>query len=117
MDDELVAEVRVLPLTLGTSRSGILQRSKSRPTILPGSATLTERFGASPASTFRDEQDEPYYKVIIALSKAHVGLGAQHHSILPGMVVNAEIITGSKSLVRYLLKPVFRSLDIAFTER
>ena len=33
------------------------------------------------------------------------------------MVVSAEIVTGSKSLTRYLLKPIFRSLDIAFTER
>ena len=33
------------------------------------------------------------------------------------MVVDANIRTGSKSLLRYLLKPVYRSLDVAFRER
>jgi multidrug efflux pump subunit AcrA (membrane-fusion protein) len=37
--------------------------------------------------------------------------------LLPGMVVEASIITGSKSIMRYLLKPVQRSLDRAFTEK
>lgn len=117
MNDELVAEVRVMPDDIGHIQVGH-----------PASVKITTydpaRFGDIPgevrrisATTFRDEQDEPYYKVIVALSKPHVGLGAEHHAILPGMVVNAEIVTGSKSLVRYLLKPVFRSLDVAFTER
>ncbi len=117
MDDELVAEVRVMPNDIGHIQIGH-----------PASVKITTynpaRFGdiegevrRISAFTFRDEQDEPYYKVIIALSKTHVGLGDTRHLVLPGMVVNAEIITGSKSLVRYLLKPVFHSLDIAFTER
>jgi membrane fusion protein, adhesin transport system len=117
VDDELVAEVRVLPVDIGHIQIG-------HPAQIKITTYDPARFGAIDgevrrisASTFRDEQDEPYYKVIIALAKPHVGLGAVHHAVLPGMVVNAEIVTGSKSLVRYLLKPVFRSLDIAFTER
>ncbi len=117
VDDELVAEVRVLPDDIGHIQVG-------HPAQIKITTYDPARFGAIDgevrrisASTFRDEQDEPYYKVIIALAKPHVGLGTVHHAVLPGMVVNAEIITGSKSLVRYLLKPVFRSLDIAFTER
>ena len=35
----------------------------------------------------------------------------------PGMVLQAHIKTGSKSIIRYLFKPVFNSLDVAFTER
>jgi HlyD family secretion protein/adhesin transport system membrane fusion protein len=33
------------------------------------------------------------------------------------MVVQASIVTGSKSILRYLLKPVASSLNVAFTER
>lgn len=117
IDDELVAEVRVLPVDIGHIQIG-------HPAQLKITTYDPARFGAIDgevrrisASTFRDEKDEPYYKVIIALAKPHVGLGDIQHAVLPGMVVNAEIVTGSKSLVRYLLKPVFRSLDVAFTER
>ena len=34
-----------------------------------------------------------------------------------GMVVDADVSTGTKSLLRYLLKPIYRSLDSAFSER
>ena len=70
------------------------------------------------ATTFIDEKDkQPFYKAIISLEEGHVGQGDKHRMILPGMVVQANIITGSKSLVKYLLKPVYRSLDRAFSER
>jgi len=117
IDDELVAEVRVMPDDIGHIRIGHPARVKITTYDPARFGDIQGEVRRISASTFRDEQDEPYYKVIIALSKTHVGLGAAHHAVLPGMVVNAEIVTGSKSLVRYLLKPVFRSLDVAFTER
>jgi adhesin transport system membrane fusion protein len=43
--------------------------------------------------------------------------GATDYPIAPGMVLQAHIQTGSKSIVRYMFKPVFNSLDAAFTER
>ena len=33
------------------------------------------------------------------------------------MVVSAEIITGAKSFLRYILKPIYKILDPAFSER
>jgi len=47
----------------------------------------------------------------------HVGSGAMRYPITPGMVLQAHIKTGSKSIVRYMFKPVFNSLDVAFSER
>ena len=60
---------------------------------------------------------EPYYKAIIRLSSNQIGTGALRRPISAGMVVQASIVTGSKSVLRYLLKPVANSLNVAFTER
>jgi HlyD family secretion protein/adhesin transport system membrane fusion protein len=60
---------------------------------------------------------EPYYKAVIRLSSDHLGAGPMRRPITPGMAVQANIVTGSKSIMRYLFKPVFNSLDVAFTER
>ncbi|BBF92579.1 HlyD family type I secretion periplasmic adaptor subunit [Blastochloris tepida] len=60
---------------------------------------------------------EPYYRAFIRLARDSVGSGALTRPITPGMVVQAQIVTGSKSIVRYMLKPVFNSLDVIFTER
>ena len=98
------------------------------PDITPPQVKVTTddvaRFGAVPgrlqqvsATTFEDDLGEPYYRGIIALDRNHVGATASQNLILPGMVVDADVSTGSKSLLRYLLKPVFRSLDGAFSER
>ena len=115
--EELVAEVRIAPKDIGHVSIGD-----------PASIKITTfdpaRFGAIPgkvtkisASTFQTPEGDPYYKAIIQLEKAFVQSGGRRHDVLPGMVVNAEIVTGSKSLTRYLLKPVYRSIDVAFTER
>ena len=60
---------------------------------------------------------EPYYKAVVRLSSNHVGTGARERPIAPGMTVQAGIVTGSKSIARYLIKPIANSLDVAFTER
>lgn len=117
LDDELVAEVKVSPNDIGHVALGDIAQVKittydpARYGILEGTVKKIS------ATTFRDEEGQPYYKTVIALNKTYVGREAEHHAVLPGMVVNAEIITGSKSLTRYLLKPVYRALDNAFTER
>jgi adhesin transport system membrane fusion protein len=60
---------------------------------------------------------EPYYKATVRLMQDHVSSGATSYPIAPGMVLQAHIQTGSKSIIRYMFKPVFNSLDVAFTER
>ncbi|HSR55803.1 MAG TPA: HlyD family type I secretion periplasmic adaptor subunit, partial [Alphaproteobacteria bacterium] len=69
------------------------------------------------ASTFSDERGEPYYKATIQLAQTHVGGRSGRHPILPGMVANADVITGSKTLSAYLLLPIYRSIEGSFHER
>jgi HlyD family secretion protein/adhesin transport system membrane fusion protein len=116
-NSELVAEVRIAPKDIGHVKVG-------DPADVKVSTYDPARFGGIDgkvrqisASTFKAENGEPYYKAIIGLSRDHVGRNQEQHHVLPGMVVQADIITGVKSLTRYLLKPVYRSLDTAFTER
>lgn len=69
-------------------------------------------------STFQEDQGvEPYYKGIIRLHKNHVGNNPKTNEILPGMMVQADIHTGSKTLMEYILKPIYASMDQAFRER
>ena len=39
------------------------------------------------------------------------------HKVVPGMIVQADITTGSQSLLRYLTMPVYAALFQAFSER
>jgi HlyD family secretion protein/adhesin transport system membrane fusion protein len=63
-------------------------------------------------TTFELDDKRSYYKAVIRM---HTLTGAW--KLQPGMTVEADIISGQRSLLQYLLKPVYRGIDIAFSER
>ena len=115
--DALVAEVQVIPediaeVTLG-DRADIKVSAfdYSRYGKLKGEVT-----SISP-TTFETDDHKFYYKALIRLDPKDSTAFAPYARLQPGMTVDADIISGSKSLLRYMLKPVFRGIDVAFTER
>lgn len=117
VDDQVVAEVRIEPRDIGHIEIGHpveVTLTTYDPNVYGVVDGSIKRLSAT---TFQTENGEPYYKGFVSFTKNHVQGSGQKHAILPGMVVQANIITGEKSLVRYMLKPVYRSLDAAFTER
>lgn len=68
------------------------------------------------ATTFSGENGERFYQGQIILDEDYVG-GNSHNRILPGMTVMADVITGEKTILQYLLKPIHLSLQTAFKER
>jgi adhesin transport system membrane fusion protein len=123
---ELVAEVRIDPKDSGHIRTDADAeiRLLTFDSTIFGSVRGKVEFVS--ATTFNpppgqgmssQNNSEPYYKATIRLLQDHVSSGLTSYPIAPGMVLQAHIQTGSKSLLRYMFKPVFNSLDVAFTER
>jgi HlyD family secretion protein/adhesin transport system membrane fusion protein len=69
------------------------------------------------ASSFADEKGNPFFKGVIDLKHNYVGAAAGRYVIHPGMSVTAEIITGDKTLLQYMLKPIFTQIQQSFHER
>lgn len=70
------------------------------------------------ADSFIDERTgDAYYIAYIALDGQEIGAGKYARSLTPGMQARAEIVTQSRTVMQYIIKPVARSLDRAFTER
>lgn len=64
-------------------------------------------------STFIDENALPYFRASITLPGDHLnGI-----PLTAGMTVQAQIKTGQRTLLEYLLKPVYRAWSTAFRER
>lgn len=51
------------------------------------------------------------YKAVIELSKNHLIIDDQPVNLEPGMSISAEIITGQRTLLSYLLSPMMEALD------
>ncbi|WP_248633286.1 HlyD family efflux transporter periplasmic adaptor subunit [Cereibacter changlensis] len=67
----------------------------------------------SPAALTTDG-GEVYYTAEVALESQALTLDGVEHPILPGMVVTADIINGSRTVLEYFLKPVNNALSEAF---
>ncbi|OAN43993.1 membrane-fusion protein [Paramagnetospirillum marisnigri] len=69
------------------------------------------------ASSFTDEKGNPFFKAVIVLHQNYVGKVPGRFMVHPGMTVTAEIITGEKTLLQYMLKPIFTQIQQSFHER
>jgi membrane fusion protein, adhesin transport system len=63
-----------------------------------------------------DQKMGAYYKVTVVTDKAALEVDGRKYPIIPGMMGTAEIQTGKKSILSYLLKPITK-VDEAFRER
>jgi len=115
--EALVAEVRISPRDVGHLQVGQEADVKVSTYDVSRFGSVEGRLQQISASTFEDEQGDPYYRGIVALASDHLGDDPEANLILPGMVVDVAINTGSKSVMQYLLKPVYRGFHGAFSER
>ena len=117
-DAVFIAEVRINPNDIGHVTMG-QETDISVSTFDPNLyGKISGHVSHISADAFTDERTgEAYYIAFIELSQQHIGSGKRMRQLSPGMEVRAEIITQSRSLMQYALKPVTRSFDTAFTER
>ncbi len=117
MDDELIVESRIMPNDVGHVHVGqsadvkIDSYDSSRFGSIDGTVKQIS------ATTYLDEKNNPYYRAEITLNQTWVGNNPELMKIIPGMTVQANIETGAKSILAYLLRPISRGFDNAFTER
>lgn len=71
----------------------------------------------SPVPLIDEQTGETYFRATIALEDVTVGQGSYQRTLQAGMTVVAEMQTGEKSLLAYMLKPVHQTMTTAFSER
>lgn len=115
MDDTLLLEVQINPKDIGFLHFG--QKAEVKFTaydfaIYGGLAGKVEQIAAN---TITDEKGNSFYIVKVRTDRAHVGDDSR--PIIPGMQAEVHILTGQRTLMQYLLKPILRAKANAFTER
>lgn len=67
--------------------------------------------------TVEDSEGNVFFEVEVKTDKNYLGEPDDKLKITPGMVADVEVITGQRTILSYLLKPVFRMRHMAFTEK
>jgi adhesin transport system membrane fusion protein len=60
---------------------------------------------------------EPYYQVRVSTDSSALMKDGKSFAIIPGMICTVEIMTGRKTILSYLLKPINKARDEALRER
>ena len=113
-DDALLLETRISPKDIAFLWPG--QKATVRFTaydfaIYGGLEAVIDQIAAD---TVTDEDGNAFYLVRVRTLQSSLG---KDKPIIPGMVAEVDIMTGRKSVLAYLLKPVIRAKTHAFTER
>ena len=116
--EKLLVEARVKPRDIAFIQVG-------DPTIVKVTAYDFSIYGGlkgrvvqvSADSIYDEEAKEAYFTVLVETDKSFLPSGATRLPITPGMICEVEIVTGRKSVLNYLLKPVNKARSEALRER
>ncbi|MBC2659484.1 HlyD family type I secretion periplasmic adaptor subunit [Pseudomonas sp. MSSRFD41] len=118
LDDTLLVEAKIRPQDIAFLHPGqeaIVKFSAYDYTIYGGLKARLEQIGAD---TITDEDKKTtYYMIKLRTERSHLGSDDKPLLIIPGMVASVDIITGKKSILSYLLKPIIRARAEALHER
>lgn len=114
LDDTLLLEARIRPQDIAfltPGQAALVKFTAYDFVVYGGLDAEVERIGAD---TLMDEDGNPYYNVQVRTLESDLGEGKP---IIPGMVAEVDILTGKKTILAYLAKPVLRAKQYALTER
>ena len=117
LEDSLLVETQIKPSDIAFLRPmqhAIVKFTAYDFTIYGGLEAELELISAD---SMTDEKGDSYYLVRVRTRKNYLESRNGHLPIIPGMVATVDIITGKKTILSYLLKPVLRAREMALRER
>ena len=113
-DGKLILEAKVSPKDIAflvPGQKAVVKFTAYDFSTYGGLEARLEHIGADSVT---DERGNTFYTVRVTTNKSVLDGG---QPIIPGMVAEVDIITGKKTILSYMLKPVLRAKQSAFTER
>ncbi|MEG3640353.1 HlyD family type I secretion periplasmic adaptor subunit [Magnetococcus sp. PR-3] len=116
-EDSLLVEARIDPKDIAFLHPG--QKATVKFTAYDFSiyGGLEGQLSHISADAITDENGQAAYLVQVRTEEKHISRGDEVLPIIPGMVASVDVITGEKTILDYLLKPILKARDSALRER
>ncbi|WLH79668.1 MULTISPECIES: HlyD family type I secretion periplasmic adaptor subunit [unclassified Pseudomonas] len=118
LDDTILVEAKIRPQDIAFLHPGqeaMIKFTAYDYTIYGGLKGKLEQIGAD--TVMDEEKKNTFYIIKLRTDRSHLGTDEKPLLIIPGMVASVDIITGKKSILSYLLKPIIKSRAEAMHER
>ncbi len=119
-EDQLLIEAKILPQDIAFLRPGltvVVRFSAYDFAIYGGLKGQLEHISAD---SIEDEEGNSYYLVRVRTKESFLVSKknkSENHPIIPGMTATVDVMTGKKTVLEYLLKPILRAHQSALRER
>jgi adhesin transport system membrane fusion protein len=115
--DTLLVEARVRPQDIAHLRPGLDAVVRVTAYDYTAYGALKGKLEHIGADSVQTERGEVFYTVRVRTDRASLTRNGAEYPIMPGMVANVDILTGSKTVLTYLVKPLTRLQGEALRER
>ena len=117
MHGNLVIEAKIKPADIAFLRPGQKATIKFSAYDYTIYGTLKAELEHIGADSITDDKGNSFFLVRLKTDKSYLGTTKQPLPIMPGMVATVDILTGKKSVLSYILKPVLKARSTALRER
>jgi membrane fusion protein, adhesin transport system len=117
LEDNLLVEAKVRPADIAFLRPGqpaVVKITAYDFAIYGGLDALVEDISAD---TITDERGESFYRVRVRTDESALHEAGEPLPIIPGMTTQVDILTGQKTVLDYLLRPILSAKERALRER
>ncbi len=117
VEDNLLIEAHIRPADIAFLRPGqdaMVKFTAYDFSIYGGLPARLERISAD---TITNDKDESFYLIYLRTTKNQIESSKGNLEIIPGMTVTVDILTGKKTVMDYLLKPILKAKNEALRER
>ncbi|MDX1572820.1 MAG: HlyD family type I secretion periplasmic adaptor subunit [Methylophaga sp.] len=117
VEDNLLIEAHIRPADIAFLRPGqeaMVKFTAYDFSIYGGLPATLERISAD---TITNDKDESFYLIYLRTKDNQIESSKGSLEIIPGMTVTVDILTGKKTVMDYLLKPIMKAKNEALRER
>ena len=116
-DDSLLVDARVRPADIAFIHPNQVAMVKFTAYDFAIHGGLPAKVVHISPDTIVDEEGVSYYQIRLETESSHLGKEEEPLPIIAGMTVQVDILTGKKTIMDYLLKPILKTKQLAFRER
>jgi adhesin transport system membrane fusion protein len=116
LEDTLLIEARIRPADIAFLHPGQAAMIKFTAYDFAIFGGLKAHLEHISADTMLDSHGEAFFLIRLRTERNYLGKKSEPLPIIPGMTVNIDILTGKKSVLDYLLKPLKRAQEKALRE-
>lgn len=118
LEDTLLIEARIRPSDIAFLHPGQEATVKISAYDFLVYGGLEARLEHISADSIKDTESDAYHYLIrVRTFRNHLGTDDEPLPIIPGMVAEVDILTGKRTILHYLMKPLLRAQQTALRER